>query len=230
MENTLAHARELENPNSVGISLLFLAQLSQLRREPEPATTRAEEAMAVSAEHGLPALELWCLLPRGWAVAQQGDVSAGIADIKEAMDRRRAFGMGAVWPWFLALLADAYGALGQVEEGLRALEEALEWVQRNDERLYVAEVHRIKGELLLRQATPDPVEAEHCFEQALAVARDQHAKSWELRAATSMARIWLQDGRIDDARALLSPIYDWFTEGFDTADLQDAKALLDQLS
>jgi len=230
MENTLAHARELENPNSVGISLLFLAQLSQLRREPEPATTRAEEAMAVSAEHGLPALELWCLLPRGWAVAQQGDVSAGIADIKEAMDRRRAFGMGAVWPWFLALLADAYGALGQVEEGLRALEEALEWVQRNDERLYVAEVHRIKGELLLRQATPDPVEAEHCFEQALAVARDQHAKSWELRAATSMARIWLQDGRIDDARALLSPIYDWFTEGFDTADLQDAKALLNQLS
>ena len=130
----------------------------------------------------------------------------------------------------LGPLADAYGARGQVEEGLSALDEALQWVQRNDERLYLAEVHRIKGELLLRQATPDPVEAERCFEQALAVARDQHAKSWELRAATSMARIWLQDGRIDDARALLSPIYDWFTEGFDTADLQDAKALLDQLS
>ena len=230
MENTLAHARELENPNSVGISLLFLAQLSQLRREPEPATTRAEEAMAVSAEHGLPALELWCLLPRGWAIAQQGDVSAGIADIKDAMDRRRAFGMGAVWPWFLALLADAHGALGQFDEGLAALEEALDWVERNDERLYEAEVHRIKGELLHRQDGPDPALAEKCFEQALAVARSQQAKSWELRAAMSMARLWQQNGRVDDARALLSPVYDWFTEGFDTADLKDAKALLDQLS
>ena len=183
MERTLAHAHELEHPDSVGISLLFSAQLSQLRREPEPARTRAEEARALSAQRGLPALELWCLLPRGWAVAQQGDVSAGIADIKEAMDRRRAFGMGAVWPWFYALLADAYGALGQ-----------------------------------------------KCFEQALAVARDQQAKSWELRAAMSMSRMWLDAGRVDDARALLTPIYDWFTEGFDTADLMEANALLEQLS
>ena len=104
---------------------------------------------------------------------------------QEAMDRRRAFGMGAVWPWFYALLADAYGALGQTEEGLHALEEALAWVQRNDERLYAAEVHRIMGELLLRQDVPDPAAAEKCFEQALAVARDQQAKSWELRAAMS---------------------------------------------
>ena len=91
-------------------------------------------------------------------------------------------------------------------------------------------MHRIKGELLLRQNVPDPVEAEHCFEQALAIARDQQAKSWELRAATSMARMWLQDSRIDDARELLSPVYDWFTEGHDTADLQDAQALLKRMS
>ena len=230
MENTLAHARELDNPNSVGISLLFFAQLSQLRREPEPATTRAEEALAVAAEHGLPALELWCLLPRGWAAAYRGDVRAGIADICESMDRRRSIGMGAVWPWFFALLAEAQGLAGQVDDGLSSLEEALGWVERNDERLYEAEVHRLKGELLLTRDTPDAPQAEGCFQQALTVSRKQHAKSWELRAAMSMGRLWQRQGRLAEARELLAPVYDWFTEGFDTADLQEAKALLAKLS
>lgn len=230
MDRTVAQARELGHPNSVGVSLLFSAQLSQLRREPGPARARAEEALAVSTEHGLHVLALWCLLPRGWAVAQEGDVARGIADIREAMDRRRAFGLGAVWPWFLALLADAYGSLGQIDEGLGALEEAQEWVQRNDERLYAAEVCRIKGELLLRREGTDRALAEQCFEQALAMARNQKAKSWELRAATSLARMWMGRGRSDEARALLSRVYGWFTEGFETADLKDAKALLDQLA
>ena len=146
------------------------------------------------------------------------------------MDRRRAFGMGAVWPWYLVLVADAYGMYAEFDKAFSALDEALEWVARNDERLYAAEAHRIRGELLLRQPTPDPAGAQRCFEQALAVARAQQAKSWELRAATSMARMWQQRGRRDDAHKLLEPIYNWFTEGFDTADLQDAKSLLDQLS
>jgi predicted ATPase len=230
MERTLAHAYELGRPNSIGISLLFAAQLAQLRREPEPARARAEEALSLAAEHDLPAVGLWCLLPRGWAIAEMGDVPGGIADIREAMDRRRAFGMGAVWPWFLALLADAYRSLGQIDEGLAALEEAQQWVQRNDERLYAAEVYRLEGELVLRQEDPDPAEAEECFEQALTTARDQQAKSWELRAALSMARMWVEGGRLEEARDLLSPVYHWFTEGFDTADLKDAKALLEQLS
>ena len=230
MDRTVAHARELHHPYSISVSLLFSAQLCQLRREPEPAQVRADEALAISAEHDLPALALWCLLPRGWAYAVQGDIAAGIADIREAMDRRRQMGMGAVWPWFLALVADAHGALGQIDEGLRALDEAQGWVERNDERLYAAEVHRIRGELLLRQPVPDPTGAEVCFKQALAVARDQGAKSWELRAATNLARMWLQENRFEDARALLSPIYGWFTEGFETADLIEAKALLGQLS
>jgi class 3 adenylate cyclase/tetratricopeptide (TPR) repeat protein len=230
MERTLAHAYELGRPNSIGISLLFAAQLAQLRREPEPARARAEEALSLAAEHDLPAVGLWCLLPRGWAIAEMGDVPGGIVDIREAMDRRRAFGMGAVWPWFLALLADAYRSLGQIDEGLAALEEAQQWVQRNDERLYAAEVYRLEGELVLRQEDPDPAEAEECFEQALTTARDQQAKSWELRAALSMARMWVEGGRLEEARDLLSPVYHWFTEGFDTADLKDAKALLEQLS
>ena len=230
MDRTLAHAKELEHPYSVAIVLLFSAQLAQLRREPEPASMLAEEALKVSVEIGAPAMALWCLLPRGWARAQQGDVAGGIEDIRESMDRRRAFRMGAVWPWYLALVADAYGAIGKIDEGLSALDEALDWVQRNDERLYAAEVHRIRGELLLRQPVPDLAQAEDCFEQALAFARDQQAKSWELRAAMSLARLWHQNGRSDDAHGLLAPVYGWFTEGFDTADLQDAKALLEQLS
>lgn len=224
----MRHAIELEHPYSVGITLLFSAQLAQLRREPEPAKAQAEEAYALSAETGSPALALWCLLPRGWALVQKGDVAAGIADICEAMERRRAFRMGAVWPCYLALVAEAYGISGEFEKAFSALDE--EWVQRNDERLCVAETHRIRGELLLRQPDPDPEQAEKCFEQALAIARDHHTKSWELRAATSTARMWHGSGRRDDARELLAPAYDWFTEGFDTDDLQDARALLDQLS
>jgi predicted ATPase len=137
--------------------------------------------------------------------------------------------MGAVWPWYFAVLAEVQGLAGQVEDGMSSLEEALGWVERNDERLYEAEVHRIRGELLLAQHIPDPQRAESCFQQALTVARGQQGKSWELRAAMSMARMWLQQKRSDEARQLLAPVYDWFTEGFDTADLIEAKALLDAL-
>jgi predicted ATPase len=227
MERTLAYARELQHANSIGISLLMFAQLAQLRREPELARTRAEETIAISGEQGLPALELWGLLPRGWAKVQIGDVGNGIADIRTGMERRRALNIGAVWPWFYALLADAHGADGQLHEGLRLLGEALQIVERNDERLYEAEVHRIKGELLLKQDALDA--AERCFAQALAVARHQQARSWQLRAAISMARQWRRQGRRDEARHLLAPVYEWFTEGFDTADLIDAKALLEEL-
>jgi class 3 adenylate cyclase/predicted ATPase len=230
MEWVVRHAIELEHPYSVAITLLFSAQLAQLRREPEAAKRQADESFALASETGAPAMALWCLLPRGWAVAQQGDVSAGIADICESMDRRRAFGMGAVWPWYLVLVAEAYGMNGEFDKAFSALDEALEWVQRNDERLYAAEAHRIRGELLLQQPDPDPVQAENCFKQALTVARDQQAKSWELRAATSMARMWQGQDRCDDARQLLAPVFAWFTEGFDTADLRDAKALTEQLS
>jgi predicted ATPase len=230
MDRTVVHARGLEHPYSVAITLLFAAQLSQLRRDRESARTQAEAAIAISREHGLDAVELWCLLPRGWALAEQGEVTKGIADIREGMERRRAHGIGAVWPWFLALLAEAWGMLGELDEGLRALEEALQWVQRNGEHLYEAEVYRIKGELLLKRHVPDPAAAEQCFQRALQVARQQEAKSWELRAAMSLSRLWLQKGRDDDARELLMPVFGWFTEGFDTADLQDARALADRLS
>ena len=129
-------------------------------------------------------------------------------------------------PGFLARLAVAYGQVGQVDEGLHLVVEALAVVDTTGERYYKAELHRLHGELLLRQAVAEAQAAEACFQQALAVARRQQAKSWELRAATSLSRLWQHQGKRAAAYDLLAPVYGWFTEGFDTADLQEAKALL----
>ena len=129
-----------------------------------------------------------------------------------------------------SLLAEVAGSIGQVAEGLRLLAEALPLLEASERRDMLAEVYRLQGALLLQQATPEAARAEACFQQALAIARRQQAKSWELRAATSLARLWQQQGKRTEARELLAPIYGWFTEGFDTADLQDAKALLEALA
>ena len=134
------------------------------------------------------------------------------------------------WPWFLATLAESCGKAGQIDEGLHALEEALQAVQTNEERLYEVEVYRLKGELLLQEAPAQQEEAEEHFQQALTVARRQQAKYLELRAAMSLARLWQQQGKRAEARELLAELYGWFTEGFDTADLQEAKALLEALT
>ena len=136
--------------------------------------------------------------------------------------------------YFLALLAEAHGQAGQAEEGLATLAEALAFVEQTEERFYEAELYRLTGELSLQsqaagQKSKVEEEAEACFQKALDIARDQQAKSWELRAATSLARLWQQQGKTAKAHQLLSEIYDWFTEGFDTKDLQEAKALLEEL-
>jgi predicted ATPase len=230
MNRALEHARDLAHPFSIGMSLLFSAKLAQLCRDPDTARTHAEEALEIGAAHQWHAVELWCLLPRGWALMQRGEPVAGVADIREAMDRRRRMDMAAVWPWFLTVYAEGCGALGQFGEALRALDEAEDWVQRNDERLYTAEVHRVRGELLLRVDVNNEAEAARCFEHALTTARNQCAKSWELRAAMSLARLRRAQGCPDGARTLLASVYGWFSEGFDTADLRDARMLLDELS
>jgi len=129
----------------------------------------------------------------------------------------------------LSLLAEAYGKAGQVEAGLQTLAEALALVNQTQERFYEAEMYRLQGELLLARSAEHHAEAETCFRHALDVARRQQAKSWELRAATSLSRLRQQQGKRAEAHALLAPIYGWFTEGFDTRDLQEAKALLEAL-
>ena len=132
-------------------------------------------------------------------------------------------------PVALLRLSTAYGNSGEINEGLRMATEALAVIDKTEVRRPEAEAHRLKGELLLKYTTPDYQQAETCFHQALDVARHQQAKSWELRAATSLSRLWQQQDRCQEAHDLLAPVYGWFTEGFDTADLIDAKGLLDEL-
>jgi predicted ATPase len=139
-------------------------------------------------------------------------------------------GIEAGQPYWLSLMAEAYARTSQVEETSRLLAEALFLVHKNAERWWEAELHRLKGEVLLKQADADEQEAEASFRWALGIARFQEAKSLELRASMSVSRLWQQQGKRDEARKLLAPVYGWFTEGFDTADLQEAKAILEELS
>jgi len=133
-------------------------------------------------------------------------------------------------PRTLAHLATAHAELGQFDDAWRCIEEAITAAERTKETWFEAEVNRVAGEITLKSPEPDTAKAEACFERALAVARGQQAKSWELRASTNLARLWRDQGKRDAARALLAPVYGWFTEGFDTLDLKEAKALLDELA
>src|SRR5882724_3622744 len=227
-EEALEWAQELAHPFSLGFALNHAAYVHQFRREGALTQARAEATIALATEQGF---ALWLALGpivRGWALAEQGQAMEGLAQLHQGLAAWRAI-EAHPRPYGLALLAGAYGKVGQPEEGLRVLTEALAAAQDRGERLLEAELARLTGELLLAQASENQAAAETCFQQALAVARSQQAKSWELRAAMSLSRLWQHQGKRDKARQLLAPIYGWFTEGFDTADLQEAKALLEEL-
>jgi predicted ATPase len=159
----------------------------------------------------------------------QGQGEAGLAQVRQGIAALRATGAMLNVPFFYILLADVAAHLGHQEDGLQALAEAHTLVEQQEERWGEAEVYRLRGVLLLRQTRTPQAEAEACFQRALDVARRQQAKSLELRAAVSLSRLWQHQGKRAEAHELLAPIYDWFTEGFDTADLQEAKALLEEL-
>jgi predicted ATPase len=186
--------------------------------------------MTLSAEQGLAYWPGLATLMKGWVLAERGEGEASIAELRSAMATIRGIGAAAELPWYLALLAGAYGIVGRTAEGLDAIAEALAQVASTNERFYEAEIYRVKGEILLKHGGPDwAAEAETCFRQALDIAEAQSAKSWELRAAMSLARLWAEQGKRAQAQDLLAPVYGWFTEGFETADLKDAKALLEEL-
>ena len=166
---------------------------------------------------------------RGWALAMQGQGEGGIAQIHQGLSAYRATGAEVGRPWYLTLLSEAYGRVGEISQGLDVLAEALALMDETGERWCEAELYRVQGELTLSCADNPYEKAETSFHQALEVARSQQVKSFELRAATSLARLWKNRGKRDEARELLAPVYDWFTEGFDTADLQEAQALLSEL-
>jgi DNA-binding winged helix-turn-helix (wHTH) protein/tetratricopeptide (TPR) repeat protein len=230
-QEALDLARELSHPFSVIFALNQTLVLHQLRREKRAAQACAEEVIAYCTEQGFPQMLAMATILRGWAIAERGREHEGIAQMRCGLAANPP-GTRLGYPPVLALLAEAYGTVGQFEEGLELLGEALALVRETEERWWEAELYRLKGELLsiaacgLRFAEWPP---EACFHQAFDIARHQQAKSLELRAAISLARLWQSQGKRQDAYDLLAPVYNWFTEGFDTADLIDAKALLDEL-
>jgi predicted ATPase len=224
--------------------------LHRLRRDGQAAQERAEAAIALCTEQGFPTWLAMGTTLQGWALAERGQAEKGIAQIRQGLAAWQATGAEMYVPLFLGSLAQAYAHGGQAEAGLRVITEALAMVEKNGERWNEAELYRIKGELILQKfsvissqlsvtnpqhLTPSTQaeveqEAEECFQKAIEIAQKQQAKSLELRATVSLARLWQQQGKITEAHRMLSEVYNWFTEGFDTKDLQEAKALLEELS
>jgi predicted ATPase len=226
----LALVQKLAHPGQLATILVLTAWHHWKRREPAAAQTPAEAALALATEQGFGQWIGQAMLVRGWALAAQGRGTEGLAELRQGLAHREAIGAVVGRAMDPILLAETYGRAGQVEEGLRVLAEMRVAVDNSGLCFLEAEMYRLTGELLLQQAVPNEPQAEACFQQALNVARRQQAKSWELRTAMSLSRLWQRQGKRDEARRLLAPIYGWFTEGFDTADLQEAKALLDELS
>jgi class 3 adenylate cyclase/predicted ATPase len=225
-QEALALARELSHPFSLAFALLGAALIHQFRGEPEAIREQAEAGLSLGTEHGFPRWVALGTLLRGWLSVEQGSVDQGIGQIRQGFAQTNPVERQL----FIAFLAEAHEKAGQPEEGLSIVTEALDQTRKIDLRFYEPELHRIKGALLLRKAVPDEGEAEGYFQTAIEVARSQSAKSLELRAAMSLSRLWQQQGKKEEARRMLAEIYGWFTEGFETADLKAAKALLGELS
>ena len=226
MQEALSIAAELTHPWTVAMINVFAAWMRVYRREPHLVQQPAESALKLAREHELAFWVGHATVLQGWARVQQGEGEEAIADIRRGIAAYRATGAELESSYWFALLAEATG--DAVEEGLAALTEALDLVATTGVRLYHAELFRLKGELLLKRAEPNQAEAS--FHEAIRVASIQHAKLLELRASTSLARFWRDQGKPQQARELLAPVYGWFTEGFDTLDLKEAKALLDDLA
>jgi predicted ATPase len=230
LHEALALAHELSHPYSLAFTRCWVAFVSQFRRDVPAVYEHAEAAVALSTEQGFP---LWAALGtslRGWALALQGQGEEGMAQVRQGSTAWRATGAAVLVPYLCTVLAEVYDHLGHTEDGHQALAEAHILVEQHEERWWEAEVCRLRGVLLLRQPGTPQAEAEVWLQRALDVARRQEAKSLELRAAMSLSRLWQQQGKRTEAYELLAPIYGWFTEGFDTADLQEAKTLLDALA
>jgi predicted ATPase len=246
LEEILAFARDLSDPHGLAHTLFFSATLHQLRREPHEAQQSAEAAVAIAGEHGILLYETMSRILLGWALVENGQMEKGIAEIRDGFVAHQPTGMELLRPQFLALLAEALARADQTEEALRFIEEALAHSNRNKERYYLAELYRLKGEMLLEQLARRPVsrgatngktaassavdrDAERCISLAVDIAREQGAKSLELRASVSLARVYQAQRKLKEGRNLLADVYSKFTEGFATRDLKDAKALLETL-
>ncbi len=244
-QEAVTWARELGHANSLGLALVFAARVQGNQRDWEGVRTLAEAAIVLANEQGLGFWEALGTIYQGWAVSRLGQPEEGMTLMRRGLAAYWATGAMIARAGTLYLLAEGHGQVGQTEEGLTLIAEGFLMVKRNGVRVWEAELYRVKGDLLLQQSrtsqdkfedtdprspTPDPqVEAEACFLEAIAIARRQEAKTLELRATMSLARLWQQQGKRHAAYTTLSTLYNWFTEGFDTGDLREAKALLEEL-
>jgi predicted ATPase len=223
----IAEARRLAHPHSLALSLTYAAWLFSLVRDDDALEERAGQLVAVSTEHGFPYWRAVGTTYRGWAKVKSGEVTEGMHLLRNSSIAYRATASEVGTPYFIALLAGACEIAGQVEEGSTLFDDAFQIAERTGERWFEAELNRQKGQLLLHQGHSEA--AEKLYRKALSIAAEQEAKMWELRAAASLARLRRDQGRRAEARDLLAPVYGWFTEGFATPDLKEAKALLDEL-
>jgi TOMM system kinase/cyclase fusion protein len=228
-EEALKLAHQLAHPYSLVIALLWSAWSYHFRREASAVQEQAEAVIALCTEHNFPVWLGAGIILRGWSLAEQGEIEKGIAQMREGIAGWRAAGSETGVPKMHSILAEMLGKAGQIDEGLALLTEALATMERTNEHWGDAEAHRIKGELMLMQGA-DEAEVEACYHQAIEVARRQQARLRELRATVSLSRLWQKQGKTEEAGQMLQEIYDWFTEGFDTKDLKEAKSLLEELS
>jgi predicted ATPase len=222
----IAIAEDTSHPFSRAVALAWTTSLHQLRGETRRTQELAETMLAFASEQVFPFMVAYAMVFRGWALVELGQRMEGFAQLREGVVAYRSTGVEIETSHWLSLLAEACRDTGRTEEGLRLIAEALDHIAQTGVVYYEPELWRLEGELRLRQDPADAQRAEACFRRAIEIARGQLAKSWELRAATSLARLWHDQGKRLEAQALLSPVYDWFTEGFDTADLKEAKGLL----
>jgi predicted ATPase len=229
-DEAIALAESLSDPHSVVFAEVYVATLHLLRREARAAQDSLQHLVAISTEHGLADMLPGAIAMNGMAIAEMGGAEEGIKLIQVGSAKLRATGLEMVRPYHLCWMAEACTKLGRFDEGLSALAEALMFADEKEDRYCEAESYRLKGTLLLKQDDSNAGEAQRCFQRAIEIARKQSAKSWELRATMSLARLLASQGRREEARRMVADIYGWFTEGFDTADLIEAKALLDELA
>jgi class 3 adenylate cyclase/predicted ATPase len=223
---SLTVAQKVSHAYSLGCALYMSAILYQYRGEIQRVQEQTAELLTFAREAGFARWLAGATILQGWILTQQDEPEAGIVQIHQGLVAWRAMGGKLALPYLLGLLAEAHGNAGQAAEGLRVLGEALAIVDESGERRFAAELHRLKGELLLQQARSLRTEAESCFRQAIDLARDQQAKSLELRAVMSLSRLWQTQGKRAEAYQMLAEIYGWFSEGFETPDIREAKSLL----
>ena len=231
-QEAMTLARDVGSPFDVTVALAYDTLLQQMAHALPQAQQQIEAVMRLAAEHGFAHWLYSCGVLQGWVLTVQGQRLEGISQIRRGLERLSSIGVRLMRPYLLGLLAEAYRSVGKVDEGLKALDEAMRLIQVTDESVIAAQLQIVQGELRLMQPATASAEqqAETCWHQALDMARRHQTRSWELRAALRLSQLWQRQGKRTRARQLLAPLYGWFTEGFDTPDLQEARVLLQELA